>query len=81
MRDQRAMTREFMKWDYELPNGQVLESAVDRALNIAMTEPRGPVYMTLPREVLAAPLDNFRYTSPSRHAHAVAAVPGHERDR
>jgi acetolactate synthase-1/2/3 large subunit len=67
MRDQRAMTREFMKWDYELPNGQVLESAIDRALNIAMTEPRGPVYMTLPREVLAAPLDNFRYASPSRH--------------
>jgi acetolactate synthase I/II/III large subunit len=68
MRDQRAMTREFMKWDYELPNGQVLESAIDRALNIAMAEPRGPVYMTLPREVLAAPLENFRYASPSRHA-------------
>jgi acetolactate synthase I/II/III large subunit len=68
MRDQRAMTREFMKWDYELPNGQVLETAIDRALNIAMAEPRGPVYMTLPREVLAAPLDNFRYQSPSRHA-------------
>jgi acetolactate synthase-1/2/3 large subunit len=68
MRDQRAMVREFAKWDYELPNGQVLESAVDRALNIAMTEPRGPVYMTLPREVLAAPIENFRYASPSRHA-------------
>jgi acetolactate synthase-1/2/3 large subunit len=68
MRDQRAIARELMKWDYELPNGQVLESAVDRALNIAMTEPRGPVYMTLPREVLAAPLDNFRFSSPSRHA-------------
>jgi acetolactate synthase-1/2/3 large subunit len=68
MRDQRAMTREFMKWDYELPNAQVLESSVDRALNIAMTEPRGPVYMTLPREVLAAPVENFRYASPSRHA-------------
>jgi acetolactate synthase-1/2/3 large subunit len=67
MRDQRAMAREFMKWDYELPNGQVLETAIDRALNIAMSEPRGPVYMTLPRETLAAPIDNFRYTSPSRH--------------
>src|SRR5262245_15462636 len=67
MRDQRAMTREFMKWDYELPNGQVMESAIDRALNIAMTEPRGPVYMTLPRETLAAPIQNFRYASPSRH--------------
>ena len=68
MRDQRAMVREFVKWDYELPNGEVLESTVDRALNIAMTEPRGAVYMTLPREVLAAPVSDFRYSSPSRHA-------------
>ena len=75
MRDQRAMTREFVKWDYELPNGQVLESAVDRALNIAMTEPRGPVYMTLPRETLAAPIDNFRYASPSRHQTPSAPYP------
>ena len=67
MRDQRAMVREFVKWDYELPNAQVLESAIDRALNIAMTEPRGPVYMTLPRETLAAPIENFRYASPTRH--------------
>jgi acetolactate synthase I/II/III large subunit len=66
MRDQRAMVREFVKWDYELPNAQVLEAAVDRALNLTMSEPRGPVYMTLPREVLAAPISNFRYSSPSR---------------
>ncbi len=66
MRDQRAMVREFVKWDYELPNAQVLETAVDRALNLAMSEPRGPVYMTLPREVLAAPIADFRYASPTR---------------
>jgi acetolactate synthase-1/2/3 large subunit len=68
MRDQRAMVREFVKWDYELPNGEVLETAIDRALNIAMAEPRGSVYLTLPREVLAAPVTNFQYASPSRHA-------------
>ena len=67
MRDQRAMTREFVKWDYELPNGHVVEAAVDRALNIAMSEPRGPVYMTLPREVLAGSISGFHYDSPSRH--------------
>jgi acetolactate synthase-1/2/3 large subunit len=75
MRDQRAMVREFVKWDYELPNGEVLESAVDRALNIAMAEPRGPVYLTLPRETLAAPIQNFRYASPSRHATPSSAFP------
>jgi acetolactate synthase-1/2/3 large subunit len=33
---------------------------VDRALDIAMTEPRGPVYLTLPREVLANPATHAR---------------------
>ena len=57
-----------MKWDYELRNAQTLESAVDRALNLTMSEPKGPVYLALPREVLAAPIENFKYSSPSRHA-------------
>jgi acetolactate synthase-1/2/3 large subunit len=68
MRDQRAMVREFVKWDYELPNAQVLETAVDRAINLATAEPKGPIYLTLPREVLAAPISGFTYSSPSRRA-------------
>ena len=50
--DQGAMVREFVKWDYELRHGQPAATIVDRALDIAMSEPRGPVYLTLPREVL-----------------------------
>lgn len=53
--DQGGMVREFVKWDYELRAGQPAESLVDRALDIAMSEPRGPVYLTLPREVLCNP--------------------------
>ena len=67
MRDQAAILREFVKWDYQIPNGQVLEAAVDRALNISLAEPKGPIYLMLPREVLAAPIENFEFTSPSRH--------------
>src|SRR5712675_281075 len=52
--DQGGMVREYVKWDYELRGGQPVDAVVDRALDIAMTEPRGPVYLTLPREVLAA---------------------------
>jgi acetolactate synthase-1/2/3 large subunit len=66
MFDQRALVRELVKWDYELPNAEVVETAVDRALNAAMTHPRGPVYLTLPREPLAQEFTNFTYTSPSR---------------
>ena len=53
--DQGGMVREFVKWDYELRDGQPVDAIVDRALDIAMSEPRGPVYLTLPREVLANP--------------------------
>src|SRR5579871_3318078 len=55
MFDQAGMVRELVKWDYELRNGEQLETVVDRALAVATTEPRGPVYLSLPREVLAAP--------------------------
>lgn len=66
--DQAAMVREWVKWDYELRNFAQLEEVVDRALEIAMTEPRGPVYLTLPREVLAERHEEIVFTSPSRRS-------------
>jgi len=53
--DQAGIVREYTKWDFELRTGQPVEEVVSRALDIAMSEPRGPVYITLPREVLANP--------------------------
>ena len=66
MYDQAGMIREIVKWDYELRNGEQLTTVVDRALAIAATEPRGPVYLSLPREVIAAPLAELEQPSPSR---------------
>lgn len=51
--DQGGMLREYVKWDYELRAGQPIDTVVGRALDIAMSDPKGPVYLTLPREVLA----------------------------
>jgi hypothetical protein len=65
--DQGSLVRDFVKWDYELRNFSQVETVVDRALEIAMAEPRGLVYLTLPREVLAEEHTEFSYTSPSRH--------------
>jgi thiamine pyrophosphate-dependent acetolactate synthase large subunit-like protein len=53
--DQGAMLREFVKWDYELRHPEQVETVLDRALAIAKSEPQGPVYVTLPREILAQP--------------------------
>jgi len=51
-RDQGSVVREFVKWDYEVRTNQNLAAVVSRAYKIAMSEPRGPVYLTLPREWL-----------------------------
>jgi acetolactate synthase-1/2/3 large subunit len=64
--DQAAMLREYVKWDYELRNPGQLEAVVDRAFELMLSEPRGPVYLTLPREVLAAPPGELTITSPPR---------------
>ncbi|MGQ9694118.1 MAG: thiamine pyrophosphate-requiring protein [Thermodesulfobacteriota bacterium] len=60
--DQAGMLREYVKWDYELRNFWQLEKVIDRALNIAMAEPQGPVYLSLPREILAEEHHEFNYT-------------------
>ena len=53
--DQSALVREYTKWEHELRAYQSIDALVDRALTIAMSEPRGPVYLTLPRELLTDP--------------------------
>src|SRR6185503_20236299 len=55
--DQGGMLREFMKWDYELRHAEQVETVIDRALAISKSEPQGPVYVTLPREVLASKVE------------------------
>src|SRR3989304_9318784 len=75
MFDQAGMLRESVKWDYELRNSQQLETVVDRALSIAKSEPMGPVYLSLPREVLAQSMAEFSYTTPSRQHPAAPSVP------
>src|SRR4030095_14957616 len=66
--DQAGMLREYVKWDYELRNFIQLESVVDRALEIAMTEPRGPVYLPSPGGLLGNPHTECTMTSPARRA-------------
>ena len=75
--DQGGMVREFTKWDYELRSGQPVGAIVDRALDIAMSEPRGPVYLTLPREVLSDPATPTRRDG-GRQLGAMAPVPSRD---
>jgi acetolactate synthase-1/2/3 large subunit len=65
--DQAGMLREYVKWDYELRTVTNMEAVVDRALAMAMTEPRGPVYLMLPREVLATPMSEVAFHAQPRN--------------
>jgi acetolactate synthase-1/2/3 large subunit len=73
--DQGAMLREYVKWDYELRVPSQVEAVVDRAFELMLSEPRGPVYLTLPREVLAAPLPSLDIASPARRHVASLRLP------
>jgi len=69
-RDQGNIVREFVKWDYEVRTNQNLAAVVSRAYKISMSEPRGPVYMTLPREWLAEAIESTQLLSPDSLAPA-----------
>ena len=52
-----GMLREMVKWDYEMKRGDQATTVVDRAMELAMSSPKGPVYLSLPREVLGESVD------------------------
>ncbi len=54
MFDQTAMVREAVKFDYEMRYPEQGGALAARSIAIAMSEPRGPVYLSLPREPLTA---------------------------
>src|SRR3954453_6756453 len=72
MFDQAGMLREAVKWEYELRDGVQLDTVVDPPLAVPPRPPQGPVYLSLPREVLAAKLPGFAYDSPARRVAASA---------
>ncbi len=72
--DQAAIVRESVKWDYELRRGQPINTMVARALDIAMSDPKGPVYLQLPREALGD-LSGDTGPAPRRPVGASPAAP------
>jgi acetolactate synthase-1/2/3 large subunit len=55
--DQASVVRPYVKWEYNLPSGVVAKEALRRAHSMMMSDPPGPAYMMLPREVLAETWD------------------------
>ena len=55
--DQASIVRPYVKWEYTLPTGVVAKEALRRAHTLMQSDPKGPVYMMLPRETLAETWD------------------------
>ncbi len=73
MRDQAALVRETTKWDFELRFPEQVTDLADRAYAIATSLPRGPVYLSLPREVLCEPCPSDALATPPTLAATVPA--------
>ena len=80
VRDQRGILRNYVKYDNEIRTGRNVKQLVHRALQIARSEPAGPVYLTSSREVMEEQVEpytvdraDFEPVAPMALADAVAA--------
>jgi acetolactate synthase I/II/III large subunit len=55
--DQGLMTRNCVKWDHELTIDEDIHEVLQQAIDISLTEPRGPVYLSYSPAVLAKAYD------------------------
>ncbi|WP_304307997.1 thiamine pyrophosphate-requiring protein [Pseudacidovorax intermedius] len=53
--DQASVVRPYVKWEYTLPWPSMAAEVIARAHSVMQSDPPGPVYLMLPREMLAAP--------------------------
>lgn len=71
--DQRGILRNYVKYDNEIRTGRNVKQVVHRALQIAASEPAGPVYLVGPREVMEEPLEPAA-AGPARYAPVAPAA-------
>lgn len=75
MYDQSSLVSDTVKHHYEMRYPEQGEPLVSRALALAMSEPRGPVYLSLPREPLTAGITGDERQPVARRPAATPAAP------
>ncbi len=80
VRDQRGILRNYVKYDNEIRTGKNVKQIVHRALQLARSEPAGPVYLVGAREVMqeqvapcAADPGSYRAVAPAALTREVTA--------
>jgi acetolactate synthase-1/2/3 large subunit len=65
--DQASVVREYVKWYYELRTNENIHEVVQRAFQVASSQPCGPVYLSLPADLLTEKMDNLVIPEVARH--------------
>jgi acetolactate synthase-1/2/3 large subunit len=71
--DQNGIVRNYVKWEKRLEFQDNPGLIVSRGLQVALTEPRGPVYFTPPRELTLMPLRDTSF--PTAHQLGIPQTP------
>ena len=69
--DLATMARPLCKWSYEVTRLEDLPRAVRRAAKVALTHPTGPVFLSVPGDLLTNSIDNLDLLAPTRVASGV----------
>jgi acetolactate synthase I/II/III large subunit len=73
--DQNGIARAYTKWDHRLEYQDNPGLIVSRALQVAKSEPPGPVYLSLPREIAVMPTGDAQFPTCDQLAVARPSAP------
>lgn len=76
--DQNGIVRQFTKWEHRLEYQDNAGLIMSRALQVAQSEPCGPVYLSLPREIVYRPLETARFPTAAQLGIPRPAAPSSE---
>lgn len=76
--DQGSLVRQYVKWAYEVKTPITMRQLVQRGMQIAKSEPAGPVYMMAAREPLEARVSRNGHEQRASDALPVPSVPTDE---
>ena len=61
--DQNGIVRNYTKWSHQLAYQDNAGVITSRAIQVARSEPQGPVYLTVPKELSVMPIRDANFPS------------------
>ncbi|RPA85427.1 thiamine diphosphate-binding protein [Ascobolus immersus RN42] len=75
--DQGQIVRQYCRYDNEVRTGKNIKQLVNRSMQFAQSDPKGPVYLTAAREVLEEDLTPYHLNQEVWHPIEPCALPPH----